>query len=86
MADRQTLIKTCELCPRQCHTDRVISNGYCGESERVRVARASFHRWEEPCISGVLGSGTVFSQVVHLNVYFARTKKFLLVARAKYSV
>lgn len=34
--------------------------GYCGESEEIRVARAALHMWEEPCISGERGSGTVF--------------------------
>lgn len=83
MADRQTLIKTCELCPRQCHTDRVISNGYCGESERVRVARASFHRWEEPCISGVLGSGTVFFSGCSLKCVFCQNQKISVGGKGK---
>lgn len=34
--------------------------GFCGESAKVRVARAALHMWEEPCISGENGSGTVF--------------------------
>lgn len=50
----------CALCPRQCCVDRRNVRGYCGETEQVRVARASLHMWEEPCISGSAGSGTVF--------------------------
>lgn len=34
--------------------------GFCGETDRVRVSRAALHMWEEPCISGENGSGTVF--------------------------
>ena len=50
----------CELCPRRCLTDRSVSVGYCGQRDTVRVARAAAHMWEEPCISGKNGSGTVF--------------------------
>lgn len=51
----------CRLCPRRCGIDRSKDKrGYCGESDTVRVARAALHMWEEPCISGDKGSGTVF--------------------------
>lgn len=83
MADRQTLIKVCELCPRQCHADRTIGRGYCGESENVRVARASLHRWEEPCISGKLGSGTVFFSGCPLKCVFCQNKKISVGGKGK---
>lgn len=51
---------SCELCPRRCRTDRRSAAGYCGAGSEVRAARAALHHWEEPCISGVRGSGTVF--------------------------
>lgn len=70
MASRQTertddklkaMMQQCCLCPRGCLADRGKGEvGYCGETECVRVARASLHMWEEPCISGKHGSGTVF--------------------------
>ena len=63
----------CALCPRQCCVDRRNVRGYCGETEQVRVARASLHMWEEPCISGSAGSGTVFLPVVRSDACFART-------------
>ena len=51
----------CRLCPRECNVDRTKGEiGYCGESNDLRVARAALHMWEEPCISGETGSGTVF--------------------------
>ncbi len=57
----------CTLCPRSCHADRTmaVSNvsgklGICGVGIRPVVARAALHMWEEPCISGSEGSGTVF--------------------------
>lgn len=51
---------SCELCPRKCRTDRRTSVGYCREKDTPRAARAALHMWEEPCISGEEGSGTVF--------------------------
>lgn len=53
---------SCKLCPRACGVDRAAGQkGYCGVSGKtVRVARAALHMWEEPCISGEQGSGTVF--------------------------
>lgn len=55
------LLADCTLCPRECHVNRLQGQtGYCGQTAEVRVARASLHQWEEPCISGTRGSGTVF--------------------------
>lgn len=51
---------SCELCPRRCGVDRTKRRGFCGQSDEIRIARAGLHQWEEPCISGERGSGTVF--------------------------
>lgn len=54
-------MRDCILCPRQCHVDRLRGeNGFCGQSSRIKAARAALHMWEEPCLSGENGSGTVF--------------------------
>ena len=52
----------CRLCPRECNADRKNGQaGYCGVSGKgILGARAALHMWEEPCISGEEGSGTVF--------------------------
>ena len=51
----------CTLCPRSCGADRAAGQaGYCGAAGALKVARAALHFWEEPCISGTKGSGTVF--------------------------
>jgi len=56
-----TLLKDCMLCPRECHVDRTAGKkGYCKATDELVVARAALHMWEEPCISGKEGSGTVF--------------------------
>ena len=51
---------SCRLCPRECGADRTAGTGYCGAPAEVVAGRASLHMWEEPCISGESGSGTVF--------------------------
>ena len=52
---------SCGLCPRNCRADRAGGKtGYCQETGVIRVGRAALHYWEEPCISGTSGSGTVF--------------------------
>ena len=51
---------SCRLCPRNCGCDRRITTGFCGCRAGLRAARAALHHWEEPCISGTRGSGTVF--------------------------
>ncbi len=51
----------CNLCPRECMVDRAGGQaGFCQMDDRIYVARAALHMWEEPCISGEKGSGTVF--------------------------
>lgn len=51
----------CDLCPRACGVDRTAGErGACGADDRLVVARAALHFWEEPPISGERGSGTVF--------------------------
>ena len=50
----------CTLCPRRCGADRTKAAGICGGRDSLRAARAALHPWEEPCISGTKGSGTVF--------------------------
>lgn len=53
-------MSVCTLCPRRCGVDRGVKTGFCGMGESPRLARAALHFWEEPCISGTRGSGTVF--------------------------
>lgn len=62
----------CNLCPRRCNADRSKKNGYCGAPERLRVARAALHMWEEPCISGNNGSGAVFFSGCTLRCVFCQ--------------
>ncbi len=53
-------VKACELCPRKCRINRLQARGFCGAPAGIVAARAALHAWEEPCISGIRGSGTIF--------------------------
>lgn len=51
----------CCICPRECNADRKNGQtGFCRMTENPKIARVSKHMWEEPCISGDMGSGTIF--------------------------
>ena len=64
----------CNICPRKCNIDRSSEQGFCGESETLRVARIAPHHFEEPPISGTRGSGTVFFSGCSLKCVFCQNK------------
>ena len=54
-------LKHCAACPRRCGINRVDGKvGFCTATDKIKVAKYMLHFWEEPCISGKSGSGTVF--------------------------
>lgn len=71
----------CTICPRSCHTDRKLygtgegKGGFCMMSDRVRIARAALHFWEESCISGKEGSGAVFFSGCNLRCVFCQNRE-----------
>lgn len=63
----------CRLCPRECMADRARGElGYCRMPVEIHAARAALHYWEEPCISGKEGSGTVFFSGCTLRCVFCQ--------------
>lgn len=66
----------CLLCPRHCEVNRPAGErGFCGMTEELLVARAAPHFWEEPCISGKRGSGTVFFSGCNLRCVYCQNHK-----------
>ena len=63
---------SCTLCPRMCSADRSTSRGFCRAGDTLKIARAALHPWEEPCISGTKGSGTVFFSGCTLKCIFCQ--------------
>lgn len=64
----------CNLCPRKCgaERDKYSGSGYCGLGTEPKIARIAPHYWEEPCISGVKGSGAVFFSGCTLRCVFCQ--------------
>ena len=65
----------CSICPRRCNVDRSVNLGFCQSPDNFRVARAALHFWEEPCISGKEGSGTVFFSGCNLKCVFCQNNE-----------
>lgn len=66
-------ISPCNLCPRNCMAKRTEGErGYCLSGAEIKVARAALHMWEEPCISGTAGSGTVFFSGCNLRCVYCQ--------------
>lgn len=67
------LLQKCEICPHKCKIDRTKNQvGRCKSKDTVKVALASIHNFEEPCISGRNGSGTVFFSNCNLSCEFCQ--------------
>ena len=62
----------CMECPRKCLVDRSRVTGYCGVLDKIKIARASLHMWEEPCISTSCGSGTIFFSGCNLRCVYCQ--------------
>ena len=67
-------MKICTLCPRRCALDRTEKTGFCAVGSEPTVARAALHFYEEPCISGTRGSGTVFFAGCNLRCVFCQNE------------
>lgn len=73
--EQRALLESCTLCPRGCRVNRLAGErGYCGMTAEVMGARAALHMWEEPCISGVRGSGAVFFSGCSLGCVFCQNR------------
>ena len=67
----------CSVCPRGCSAVRTdeTGSGVCAMGVLPKLARAALHLWEEPCISGERGSGTVFFSGCPLKCVFCQNRE-----------
>ncbi len=73
MEDLYAAYESCHLCPRGCGAARSQGRrGACGANDKLRVARAALHFWEEPPISGETGSGAIFFSGCTLRCVFCQ--------------
>ena len=62
----------CTICPHKCMVDRTKKFGRCKAGDKIEIGGISLHKFEEPCISGENGSGTIFFSKCNLNCVFCQ--------------
>ncbi len=77
-------LSSCKLCARACGVNRLKGElGFCKSSEKLRVSRAALHFWEEPCLSGTAGSGTVFFSSCNLGCVYCQNHEISTLGKGK---
>ena len=67
------VLNKCNICPRECNVNRNKNElGFCKCNNEIKIANYSLHMWEEPCISGGTGSGTVFFSYCNLQCVYCQ--------------
>lgn len=78
------MLDKCTLCAHKCGVDRLNGNtGRCKCTDKVKIALVSLHMFEEPCISGENGSGTIFFSNCNLNCKFCQNYKISQLGKGK---
>lgn len=66
-------LEKCNVCPRECKVNRIEGKvGNCKASDKIEISLVSLHMYEEPCISGENGSGTIFFSHCNLHCMFCQ--------------
>ena len=66
-------LEKCEICPHNCKVNREDGRlGRCRCNDKIKIALVSTHEFEEPCISGKNGSGTIFFSNCNLNCIYCQ--------------
>ena len=65
-------LRNCDICPKDCHINREKNLGFCKCGSNIKIARYSRYMWEEPCISGDNGSGTIFFSGCNLKCIYCQ--------------
>ena len=78
------MLENCMLCPHKCGINRMAGKkGRCKCDDKFKIALASLHMFEEPCISGENGSGTVFFSNCNLNCIYCQNYEISSLGKGK---
>ena len=66
------MLEKCIICPHKCGINRARNAGKCKSTDKVKIALYSTHNFEEPCISGENGSGTIFFSNCNMNCIYCQ--------------
>ena len=69
------MLEKCTICPHKCGINRTKQVGRCKSTDKIKIALYSTHDFEEPCISGEKGSGTIFFSNCNMNCIFCQNYK-----------
>lgn len=77
-------LEKCEICPHRCGINRKKGNkGRCKCDDKIKIALVSIHNYEEPCISKIHGSGTIFFSNCNLNCIYCQNYEISQLGRGK---
>ena len=76
-------LECCTICPHNCKINRTKNPGRCKSTDKIKIALYSTHNFEEPCISGEKGSGTIFFSNCNMNCVFCQNYEISQLGRGK---
>lgn len=77
-------LEKCQICPHECKANRSIGNkGRCKCDNTIKIALASVHHYEEPCLSEENGSGTIFFTNCNLNCMYCQNYEISQLEKGK---
>lgn len=76
-------LECCTICPHKCKINRTKNPGRCKSTDKIKIALYSIHNFEEPCISGEKGSGTIFFSNCNMNCVFCQNYEISQLGRGK---
>ena len=76
-------LECCTICPHNCKINRTKNPGRCKSTDKIKIALYSIHYFEEPCISGEKGSGTIFFSNCNMNCVFCQNYEISQLGRGK---
>lgn len=76
-------LECCTICPHNCKINRTKNPGRCKSTDKIKIALYSIHDFEEPCISGEKGSGTIFFSNCNMNCVFCQNYEISQLGRGK---
>lgn len=76
-------LECCTICPHNCKINRTKNPGRCKSTDKIKIALYSIHNFEEPCISGEKGYGTIFFSNCNMNCVFCQNYEISQLGRGK---
>ena len=77
------MLEKCTICPHRCGIDRTKQIGRCKSTDKIKIALYSVHNFEEPCISGEKGSGTIFFSNCNMNCIYCQNYEISQLGKGK---